>query len=1653
MAAAAPSPLASSVEKTNGAKLSRLLIDGGTAVLRNVFDRYHPPANLAAGLNANYLTLNALKTRRVLHQPQWDLLFPPSGATPDSKTFDITLLFLLLTNICGLSPPLSGWHKPPPSSDTSLEANLTRVKLFRNELYGHVTSTGVPTAVFNVKWQEISAVLAALGLNQAEVVRLKSAPCGEDYISAVIEWVRSDEEIKSQLGELRKRQQEARHMQEEDHKTVQDTHTIVKKILETQHEANRIQHEDHSAVQDTQQAVEDLRQISRDTQQVVKQVFKSQQEARQKKQETVEQVRRAQLEDNKTLQDNKLKLDEVHQTQTKTQETVESVCETQLKDHETLQDNKSKLDKVHQTQLEDRETLQHNKAKLDKVHQTQLEDGETLQHNKTKLDKVHQTQLEDGEALQHNKAKLDKVHQTQVEDRETLQDNNAKLDKVRQTQLEDRETLQDNKAKLDKVRQTQLEDRSKLDAVTKSLEEVKKAVDSFKEGRDEESSEEVLRNLAKSEFKGDIEYHVGRYQEGTREWVFNEVENWLNNRNSENRVMVISSNAGMGKTVISAVVCKRMQEAGRLSGSHFCQHNNSRYRSPQLMLQSLACHLYHALPEYKQALVKQLSRNLGKDLNNMGVEEVFALLFKEPLSTVADPGRNMLMVIDGLDESDYQERNELLDVLANHLSKLPYWIRFLCTTRPERNISEALKHLKPFQLESNDDKNMDDIKCFIENRTEHLIKSEKKGTIVEKLVEKSEGLMLYAYFLVLFIEENKSVLDQEDLDDSLPLAISSVYHSYFKRLENELKKELGVNEETFLNLLSAVTASREPMPIDFVSKLLGPNACSPLARRKVLKAISCVSSLLPIRDGCLHVIHKSVKDWLTDTSSYGEHDFTMSEKDGHRILAGLCADELNQLKQKGVHDAQFSVTEKYALHHGVRHMLQLGENGKSRSLGECVQTYVTDLEVLYAKICVNSSTAAEDILWLQSQDLCLALCAESKDLLNILMVLLRKYFSTLTDHPHVFFQTVLNEGGPVLSPMASSMLLNKYPEIPFMEFVNKQTVRQRAVLARFQCSSHVLCLDVSPQSDYMVCECEDGVIRLWSLHTGELLWTRAVKVRKPLFFHYRHSRVVSFYRSVVFHPTEKVVLPGVLSHTYDFNGNLEPLFPESHCSFTVCSISGDKSRMLTDCPDDGKCIILWSLNNGSEITRIIRNEDVLSFACSRDGKLLAISHLSGRIAIVDAVDGFRTLGQTDLRDVCGLIKFSPDSRSLLCFHSFLHGPGNCAFRLNINIGEQLACRLDVLEEPYVTWEFESRSEGGFLLGDFFSSVFEEESGRIVSSTEFDFVLDEHTVLRSDRDRVEMLNVSKQQENENDAAHTNVLQIVFSLSGETIYVASHHDPFSRTTVTAWDVLSSELIAEKKVDDLCSSCNCLLAVKGGVLIIRGMGALEMWNFELSKYVRCWTNIGSATDVIPISDERVACATEEGKVIILDTTSGETLSTVQIGPTSTLLACNCKFQILTWDNCRSLRLTDHKTTLWEKQRYVNKFGRFSPSETFVISAGFSGSEFKIVVRDAVSGKAQHVLGSTCGRMEFFDCEFVSDEECVVISEGISLNECRVELFNVKKGDLLSNLLLARQVNYLATSPCKLQIAINQSVFKHGYELIQVRLPGDEDSRKSKW
>ena len=142
------------------------------------------------------------------------------------------------------------------------------------------------------------------------------------------------------------------------------------------------------------------------------------------------------------------------------------------------------------------------------------------------------------------------------------------------------------------------------------------------------------------------------------------------------------------------------------------------------------------------------------------------------------------------------------------------------TTRPERNIAETLKNLHPLQLDPNVEENMKDVYLCFEKKVSHLLQSEHREIILQALVQKSEGVMLYAHYLVDFIQKEVPVLTPELLDSILPSGISSVYHSYFKRLGTELCKKLNVTEDHFCNFLSGVAAAREPLSLGFVSKLL-----------------------------------------------------------------------------------------------------------------------------------------------------------------------------------------------------------------------------------------------------------------------------------------------------------------------------------------------------------------------------------------------------------------------------------------------------------------------------------------------------------------------------------------------------------------------------------------------------------------------------------------------------------------------------------------------------------------------------------------------------------------------------------------------------------------------------------------------------------------
>ena len=177
--------------------------------------------------------MNQLKIAR-LTKPQRDCLYPSSGVYGKSVEFDVTLLFRLLRTLCGLIEPATGWDALPVTSDYSLEADLARIKYYRNSIYGHVSQDMEisDAAEFLSLWKEISEALVRIAGHishekktewQKAIDKFSTDPLTDEDRRNVEElhtWYRNDMEVKKSLERLEATTQEMKEQMGELHQII-----------------------------------------------------------------------------------------------------------------------------------------------------------------------------------------------------------------------------------------------------------------------------------------------------------------------------------------------------------------------------------------------------------------------------------------------------------------------------------------------------------------------------------------------------------------------------------------------------------------------------------------------------------------------------------------------------------------------------------------------------------------------------------------------------------------------------------------------------------------------------------------------------------------------------------------------------------------------------------------------------------------------------------------------------------------------------------------------------------------------------------------------------------------------------------------------------------------------------------------------------------------------------------------------------------------------------------------------------------------------------------------------------------------------------------------------------------------------------------------
>ncbi|MBE9228726.1 NACHT domain-containing protein [Phormidium sp. LEGE 05292] len=340
-----------------------------------------------------------------------------------------------------------------------------------------------------------------------------------------------------------------------------------------------------------------------------------------------------------------------------------------------------------------------------------------------------------------------------------------------------------------------------------------------------------------------------------REWVFEEIERWLQQENQ--RFFILTGEPGVGKSTIAAHLIQTRKD---IVAYHLCQAAELETLKPGRILRSLTAQLMETVPDYGLALlntikatleadvkiqVKQASdskirevyiENLNpSDLEKEDLENVLDILIRAPLAALPKiyderhkpaPERAVFL-IDALDvavstEDAAQDDEDIVTLLAALLEdeSLPCWVRFILTSRPDRRVLREFEPLQPYKLEEMSQQNLGDIRHYIQkplaepafhNQLEAAQMSSQ--TLVDELTQLSMGNFRYVQFLLDDLEAGKHSLN------NLAVLPESLAETYAK----DLSKWFSVDElaERCQKILKVLASAQEPLTEDQLVSLTG----------------------------------------------------------------------------------------------------------------------------------------------------------------------------------------------------------------------------------------------------------------------------------------------------------------------------------------------------------------------------------------------------------------------------------------------------------------------------------------------------------------------------------------------------------------------------------------------------------------------------------------------------------------------------------------------------------------------------------------------------------------------------------------------------------------------------------------------------------------
>ncbi|KAF8310723.1 uncharacterized protein EI90DRAFT_3024115 [Cantharellus anzutake] len=471
--------------------------------------------------------------------------------------------------------------------------------------------------------------------------------------------------------------------------------------------------------------------------------------------------------------------------------------------------------------------------------------------------------------------------------------------------------------------------------------------------------------------------------EGTRVDLTERIMDWCyNTGNNENRLMLLTSVAGAGKTSIVHTIADRCNREATLLLCFFFKTGEQ--PRPDCLFSGIAQALASRDADYRAFIISALRKD--PTLSTAPFTMQFKELVASPLLQMPRrPSHPMVVIIDALDECDEEAYHPLTKILCEEVPKLPSSIKFFVTSRHVDLVNRSLSYHFPIDhltIDLLDDTNMHDCAAYIRFQLQELKKwhpdlahkLQDEDSTVQEISERAGGLFIWISTIFRYMKKPRKnpTRTLENLLDTGAKRSKVPTKKVMDDLYTRILKKFDWEDEDFAHdypiVMGAIFVAQQPLSVTAWDAILSPFLKSSESVRHVLAELSPLLSgvedhYIPVR-----ILHQSFRDFIVNPQTISSHFTPIAVGVENARIAVRCTEILNEglchvkglgridnLSEKDemprIPPKELSEHFRYACRHIIHHLSGVQE--WSEGLAGPVSMFLSQEVTRWVEVCVR----------------------------------------------------------------------------------------------------------------------------------------------------------------------------------------------------------------------------------------------------------------------------------------------------------------------------------------------------------------------------------------------------------------------------------------------------------------------------------------------------------------------------------------------------------------------------------------------------------------------------------------------------------------------------------------------------------------------------